>query len=616
MLRIALFLLLLFAIAIGFAWIADRPGSVTIEWSYFNTQIELTLLTAIVAIAALVAAIMMIWWVISAVIHSPETFGRWRAGRRRDKGYAALSQGLIAVGAGNASLARRLTRESSKLLTSEPMVKMLDAQTSLLEGKREDARKKFESMLENPDTQLLGLRGLHAEAENEANAEAAAHFAKEAYAISPETPWAALGLLKAQGHTGDWADALKTLEANRSNGMFTKEEYKRKRAVVLTALAQQDEDTDPDKAKSNALAAHKLAPAFAPAAVIAARLCIRFSDLKKAARILEASWKLEPHPDIAETYIHLRSGDSALDRLKRAEALAGKRAHHSEGQFAIAHAAIDAGNWKQARSAMEAVLRTTPTEKACLLMADIEEGENGDNGRVREWLSRAVTAPKDAVWTADGVAADQWAPISPITGELDAFEWRVPVEQLGSSAKTLDYSQLEPFVAPPKEEPEETKLIEVPPAKGLGATAAAAATAKAATNIDKEPASEKTPIEMENEPVLETLVLDDEVEDAEIIADEPGKKATENVDSDADVDEKTQSDDNKSSNTPDQYPDVSKNADKDIGDKDTSTNEDPGGSSPFKSVDLDTNEDGLLDVRPDDPGTEKEKPKKRKNFFF
>ena len=41
-----------------------------------------------------------------------------------------------------------------------------------------------------------------------------------------------------------------------------------------------------------------------------------------------------------------------------------------------------------------------------------------------------MRAPRDAAWTADGNVADAWAPFSPVTGELDAFEWRVPVENL------------------------------------------------------------------------------------------------------------------------------------------------------------------------------------------
>ena len=38
-----------------------------------------------------------------------------------------------------------------------------------------------------------------------------------------------------------------------------------------------------------------------------------------------------------------------------------------------------------------------------------------------------MRAPRDPAWTADGIVSDEWEPVSPVTGQLDAFEWKVPV---------------------------------------------------------------------------------------------------------------------------------------------------------------------------------------------
>jgi len=81
------------------------------------------------------------------------------------------------------------------------------------------------------------------------------------------------------------------------------------------------------------------------------------------------------------------------------------------------------------------------------LMAHIEGEQHGDKGRVREWLARAVNAPRDPAWTADGVVADRWAPISPVTGTLDAFQWRVPVESMDRGDGEMLAAKLEELVA-------------------------------------------------------------------------------------------------------------------------------------------------------------------------
>ena len=523
MLRLAVFFLILFAIAAGFAWFADNPGTVTLQWPWLNggAPLAVDLLVAIIALAATIFAAILLWSIIAAVLTSPKTFGRWCEGRRRDKGYAALSKGMVAANAGNAPLARRLTKECSKHLDDEPLVALLDAQTALLEDDHDSARRCYNTMLEKDETRLLGLRGLYLEAEHEGEGEAAGHFAREAVKANPGTPWATQAMLRSQTATRDWEEALKTLDLNRSAGVFEKDEYNAKKATLLTALAMDKEDASPDKARSHALAAHKLAPSIAPASVVAARLCVRLNDMRKAAKVLETTWKAAPHPEVADAYIHLRNGDSILDRLKRAETLDSKRSSTIDGQLAIAQVAIDAGEYDTARDALEAAFRIEPTERACLLMADLEEAQNEDMGRVREWLARAVHAPRDKAWVADGVVAEEWAPASPVTGEIGAFEWKQPVEQLALSDKTVDYTTL--LESGRSNEDDTSSMKTISPETVVPTTAAAATAATMTGSADAEDAATGTTSPTEHD--LETVEVeaasakasvDHEIEDAVI----------------------------------------------------------------------------------------------------
>jgi HemY protein len=67
-------------------------------------------------------------------------------------------------------------------------------------------------------------------------------------------------------------------------------------------------------------------------------------------------------------------------------------------------------------------------------MAELEEREHGDEGRAREWMTRAVSARRDPAWTADGFVTERWMPVSPVTGRLDAFQWKDPLAGLTSEA--------------------------------------------------------------------------------------------------------------------------------------------------------------------------------------
>ena len=72
--------------------------------------------------------------------------------------------------------------------------------------------------------------------------------------------------------------------------------------------------------------------------------------------------------------------------------------------------------------------------------------------RVRQYLAKAVRAPRDPAWVADGLVSERWAPVSPVTGKLDAFEWRVPVERLGQLIEQDDQAR-HPSLAPPRPQP-------------------------------------------------------------------------------------------------------------------------------------------------------------------
>lgn len=430
MIRLLFFVALVLGLGFGFAWLADRPGDLFIVWQ--DRRIEMSLMTAVTAIAALIAAIMISWWLVRAIILSPRTVSRYFRANKRDRGYQALSTGLLAAGAGDAAMARRMNKRSKGLLNAdqEPLIHLLDVQAALIEGRNEEARKLFEAMAEDPETRLLGLRGLYLEAKRQGAEEAAQHYAETAAEQAPQLPWAGAAALAYRTREGKWDEALRLLDRQRQAGTIDAPAADRTKAVLLTARGREHVDIDPASARDDALLALKLAPAFPPAAVVATKALLRQDNLRKAAKILEAAWKANPHPEVAEAYVHARMGDTSGDRLKRAERLERLRPMNALSCEVVARAALEAHRFDLAREKAQAAARLQPCEGIYLLLADIEEAETGDQGRVRHWLSQAVRAPRDPAWTADGYVSESWEPVSLVTGKLDAFEWKVPVEQL------------------------------------------------------------------------------------------------------------------------------------------------------------------------------------------
>lgn len=450
MIRLLFYILVVFALTFGVAWVADRPGAVTIDW--LGWQVDVPILTALLALAAIVVAAIVLLALIGAVLRAPRSIGLAVSRRRRERGRVALSRGLVAVGAGDLKLARRYAGEARRAIPTDPAARLLEAQTAQLAGDRAGARAAFEAMLDDPDTRVLGLHGLYVEAQRNGDTAAAARYADEAARHAPALPWAGRARFEHAAQRADWESAIAILDRNAHNGLVDKATARRQKAVLLTARAREIVAAEPDRARHLAVEAHGLAEDLVPAAATAASLLIRNGDQKKAGRILETTWRRNPHPEIAALYADLRPGDTARDRLKRVRILAAMRPGEIESKLAVAAAAIDAREFDAARAELREVVALNPTRRACLMMAELEDTEHGDRGRVREWLSRAVAAPADATWTADGTTSETWAPVSPVSGQIDAYAWKVPVAALDApGTPILDEALFAPPV--PREPP-------------------------------------------------------------------------------------------------------------------------------------------------------------------
>lgn len=430
MLRILFFILVILTVGFGFAWLAERPGSLSIIWQ--GQLIEMSLMVAASAMLAIVATIMILWWFVRTLWTSPHSVRRYFRARTRDRGYQALSTGLIAAGAGNAALAHKMNSRARSLLRAdqEPLILVLEAQTAVIEGRHDEARRLYQQMVEDPETRELGLRGLYVEADRLGAHEAARQYAETAAEGAPYLPWAAKATLEYRCRIGNWDDSIRLLDQQRVAHVLNRAEADRLKAVLLTAKAEDRLESEPVAARDDALHALKLAKDLVPAAIVAAKAYLREDNLRKASSVLEQVWKLNPHPEIAKAYLRARSGDSAVDRLKRAERLESLRTNNVESLLIVAEAALDAQNFSKARARAEAAARMVSSERVYLLLADIEEAETGDQGRIRHWMAQALKAGRDPAWVADGYVSDKWMPLSPITGRLDAFEWKVPFDQL------------------------------------------------------------------------------------------------------------------------------------------------------------------------------------------
>ena len=98
MIRVVLFLIVVGAAALGFAWLADL-GDVVVTWQGLRIKTS-----PIVISAGLLTAVVVLYFIIAiirVILRSPFVLSRMMRNRRGVRAYEAISNGLIAVGAGD-----------------------------------------------------------------------------------------------------------------------------------------------------------------------------------------------------------------------------------------------------------------------------------------------------------------------------------------------------------------------------------------------------------------------------------------------------------------------------------------------------------------------------------
>jgi HemY protein len=426
-------------------WLADRPGHISIEWLGYN--IDLAVGTALALLVVFILLLYLVWRLWHMLRRVPGDYTLFRRNRRQAKGFKALTRGLVAVAAGDAAEAKRLSRTAHGLLDHSPLTLLLAAQAAQMEGDEHAAARYFEALSKNPEAALLGLRGLTTAALKRGDETAALTHAEAALQSHPHAEWAAETAHRLQVKHGKSAE--ESLKALVRSGAMTAKEGQHRRAVLLAERARlhllpETANADHETGLRSAREALKLDSALVPARLILANLLLRLGKKREAIKLIEQDWDSNPHPLLARAYTEAEPGERPADRMKRLERLQRQNPNHVETHRALGMAALAAGLWGDARRHLE---KLVAAERAgdglgtgtCRAMAALEEGERPDpktaQAAARQWLDAAAEAQPDPAWICSvcghpgeaGPASGHWQAVCPHCAGIDSFRWQRPI---------------------------------------------------------------------------------------------------------------------------------------------------------------------------------------------
>jgi HemY protein len=460
-------------LALTFATILLIQADSVMRLAFAGWEFSLRPLQLVIAVLVLMLVVWLVLKVLGLLfavlrfLNGDETaISRYLDRNRERRGYQALTDGMMALAAGEGRLALIKAQRAEGYLDRPELTNLLMAQAAEVVGDSQRAETAYKAMLADPRTRFVGIRGLLKQKLLEGDSETALKLAEKAFELKPRHAESQDILLKLQSGAADWKGARATLTAQNKSGALPRDVYRRRDAVMALQEAKVVMDeASTIEAREAAIAANKLSPDLIPAATMAARSYVQKGDKKNATRVLKKAWEVRPHPDLAAAFAEIEPEESPEARLRRFRLLTAIHPEDAESKLLLAELSIAGEDFPGARRALGDLPTSHPTQRSLAIMAAIERGEGGDDATVRAWLSKALIAPRGPQWCCDKCQAvhSAWAPICGNCQGFDTLSWREPAETRGASATGAELLPVivgapKPYVAPQPPEPEPIDL--------------------------------------------------------------------------------------------------------------------------------------------------------------
>jgi HemY protein len=393
-------------------WFVERPGAVFIEWQGWQLETSFGVTALAVLITVIFLSNLYVAW--KWIKRRPREILKSRRYRLEARGYRALTDGLAAVAAGDARVAKKLARKVDSLLKEPSLTLLLSAQAAQLDGDESTARQYFQKMLDRSETEFLGLRGLILQALRDSDDTNALKYAQRAYSLQPSAAWVLETLVSLHTKKGRWREAQLLVEEAQRHKRLSVEKGRYQQAILLTERARLSiHQNQLSQALEQVRKAYNLDPTNAESTVLLANLVSKEGKKRHSRKIIERSWRLEPHPLMCQAYLAIVGDVADLDRYRSVVQLTKDNRDHPESRFAIAEAALAAKLWGETKQQLQVLERLSPTSRVFRLWARLAELGAEDDIAARRWIDRSTEAESDRAWVCSncGTVADDWASV-------------------------------------------------------------------------------------------------------------------------------------------------------------------------------------------------------------
>ena len=190
LIKILFFVALVAGLTLGAGYLMETGPSVRLAIG--TIEFNLGPLQAVIAALILLAVVWLVFklaGLLVAFLHflnGDETaISRYFSRNRERKGYAALSEALLALASGEGKQAMAKAAKAERYLKKPEVTNLVVAQACEMVGDRRKAEATYKQLLQKDRTRFVGIRGLLAQKLDDGETETAMALAQKAFALKP-----------------------------------------------------------------------------------------------------------------------------------------------------------------------------------------------------------------------------------------------------------------------------------------------------------------------------------------------------------------------------------------------------------------------------------------------
>ncbi len=295
----------------------------------------------------------------------------------------------------NASISHK--KMKSFLKGDQSLSLLLESEVFKNENRTDQLSNVYEEMLKNKKTESLGYRGLMELNLNNQDYHHAFLYGEKLFLLNPNIDKLYETLIHIAAKTKNWGKLIWLSEKAYSKKIIKKEIFLENTSISYYEIAKIKLDSNIKEANKNIVKSLELRKYFVPYIKLHLEILSIMNNVTQLKKMIKKYWYYQPSSPLRKILTKIIT-DNNLDNLDFINQVIKNNFADEESKKMLVFFAIRNEKWKTARENIIGLIGSNPSRDICLLMADIEIGENNDKQKSDAWIMRSQNAISENLW--------------------------------------------------------------------------------------------------------------------------------------------------------------------------------------------------------------------------